>query len=98
LIHFRITRRYEPTWTTPDDPIVSAVIHACHDVLQRQPAINMRVGASDARLFRAAGIPTVVCGLTPHNLGGPDEYVCIDELITVAKIHTLAALNFLAIS
>ncbi len=96
-IHFQITRRYEPTWTTPDDPIVGAVVNACRDVLGRQPAVNMRVGASDARLYRAAGIPTVVCGLTPHNLGGPNEYVCIDELITVAKIQALAALNFLAI-
>jgi len=95
-IRFEITRRYEPTWTNPDDPVVDAVLHACRTVLGREPAINMRVGASDARLYRAAGIPTIVCGLTPHNLGAPDEFVEIDELVAVAKIHTLAALTFLA--
>ena len=56
----------------------------------------MRVGASDARLYRAAGIPTMVCGLTPHNLGGPDEYADIDEMVDVAKIQLLSALNFLS--
>lgn len=95
-VQFEITRRYEATWTSTDDPIVDAIKDACYEVLGQRPSVNMRVGASDARLFRAAGIPTVVCGLTPHNLGGPDEFVEINELVSLAKIHTLAALNFLA--
>ena len=94
-IRFEITRRYEPTWTSPEDPIVKAVMQACETVLDASPVANMRVGASDARLYRAAGIPTVVCGLTPHNLGAPDEFVEIDELLDVTKIHTLSALNYL---
>jgi succinyl-diaminopimelate desuccinylase len=95
-VRFAITRRYEPTWTPPADPIVKAVMDACRSVLADIPVANMRVGASDARLYRAAGIPTVVCGLTPHNLGGPDEFVEVDELIDVTKIHMLSALNFLS--
>jgi len=94
-IRFQITRRYEPTWTPPDHPIVKAVLSACENVLDDASVANMRVGASDARLYRAAGIPTVVCGLTPHNLGGPDEFVDVSELTTVTKIHTLTALRFL---
>lgn len=99
-IRFEIIRRYESSWTSPEDPIVTAVLAASTDVLPQDeyPIVNMRVGASDARLYRAAGIPTVVSGLTPHNLGGPDEYVDIDELIIVAKIHILSALNFLAVA
>ncbi len=95
-VQFEITRRYEATWTPVDDPIVRAIKEACYKVLGQQPSVNMRVGASDARLYRAAGIPTVVCGLTPHNLGAPDEFVEVDELVALAKIHTLAAVNFLA--
>ena len=98
-IHYEITRRYEPSWTAPDEAIVGSVLNACRDVLDdASPVVNMRVGASDARLFRAAGIPTVVCGLTPHNLGGPGDFVDIDELVAVAKIHTLTALDFLAVT
>ncbi len=95
-VRFEVTRRYEPTWTSPDDPIVSAVMWGCRAVLDDEPVVNMRVGASDARLFRAADIPTVVCGLTPHNLGGPDEYVEVDELVDVTKIHALSASRFLS--
>ena len=97
-VRFEITRRYEPTWTSPGHSIVKAVMTACEGVLNGRPVPNMRVGASDARLYRAAGIPSVVCGLTPYNLGGPDEYVDIDELVQVAKIHTLSAFGFLSIS
>jgi hypothetical protein len=28
-------------------------------------------------------------------MGGPDEYILIDELAAVAKVHTLAAFDFL---
>jgi hypothetical protein len=37
----------------------------------------------------------VVYGPTPHNMGGPDEYVLLDELATVARVHALTALDFL---
>lgn len=95
-VRFDITRRYEPSWTSPQDPIVGAVLRSSAQVLGKTPVINMRVGASDARLFRAAGIPTIVCGLTPHNLGGPDEYADLDEMVDVAKIQLLSALDFLS--
>lgn len=95
-IEFEVRRRYEATWTDPGHPVVTATAAACERVLGVPVVRNMRVGASDARLYRAAGVPTVVCGLTPHNLGGPDEYVEIDELLNVAKIQTLAARAFLA--
>ena len=95
-IRFDVTRRYEPSWTAPDEPIVTAVCTAGKEILGTEPQPNGRIGGSDARLYRAAGIPTVVCGPTPHNLGGPDEYVEIDELVSLAKIYTHAALSFLS--
>lgn len=95
-VRFDVTRRYEPSWTDPGDPIVTAVCTACEAVLGKEAHPNGRIGGSDARLYRAAGIPTVVCGLTPNNLGGPDEYVVVDELVAVAKIQAHAALNYLS--
>ena len=91
-----VHRRYEPTWTSPADDVVGATLRAAGAVLGTGPVANMRVGASDARLYRAAGVPTVVCGLTPHNLGGPDEYADIDEMVALAKIHAIAALDYLS--
>jgi succinyl-diaminopimelate desuccinylase len=59
-------------------------------------AVNMRVGGSDSRWFRMAGLPTIVYGPTPFGMGGPDEYVRIEELRQVAEVHALTALEFLA--
>lgn len=90
-----VLRRCEPTVTDPQHPIAQAVRQAAAEVLGQVPAINMRVGASDARLFRQAGIPTIVYGPAPHNMGGVDEYVLVDELDIVARVHALAAFDIL---
>lgn len=94
-INWRVVRDYDPSFTDPAHPIVTAVAHAAREVLGTLPALNMRVGASDSRWYRKFDVPTVVYGLTPFNMGGPDEYVLVDELVAIAKVHTLAAFDFL---
>ncbi len=95
-VKMRIVQRYEPNFTEPSHEIVRSVVGAAEQVLQRKPAINMRVGASDARIYRMFDVPAVVFGPTPYNMGGPDEHVVIDELLQVAKVHALAAFRFLS--
>jgi succinyl-diaminopimelate desuccinylase len=94
-VSWRVIRRYEPRYTDPNHEIVRAVAHAAGEVLGARPVVNMRVGASDARLYRMDGIPSVVFGCTPFNMGGPDENILIEELVAVAKVHALAAFDFL---
>jgi succinyl-diaminopimelate desuccinylase len=97
-VTWRVTRRFEPNYTHPSQEIVQRVTDVAEEVLGRRPAINMRVGGSDSRWYRSHDVPTVVFGLTPHNMGGPDEHISIDELLAVAKVHTLAAFDFLCAS
>jgi succinyl-diaminopimelate desuccinylase len=94
-ITWRVVRRYEPRYTDPADEIIQRVANAAHEVLGQRPVVNMRVGGSDARLYRQDGVPSVVFGLTPFNMGGPDENILVDELVAVAKVHALAAFDFL---
>jgi len=94
-VSWRVIRRYEPRHTDPDHEIVRCVAHAANEILGQPPVVNMRVGASDARLYRMDGIPSVVFGCTPFNMGGPDENILVAELVAVAKVHALAAFNFL---
>jgi succinyl-diaminopimelate desuccinylase len=94
-VEFKIDRRYEPSWTSPDHEIIRLLANNCAAMLGAVPAKNMRCGASDARLYRRAGIPSVVCGLTPHNMGCADEYVDIDELVALGKILALTAFDYL---
>ncbi|WP_333672146.1 M20/M25/M40 family metallo-hydrolase [Elioraea tepidiphila] len=86
---------WEPTVTDPTHPLFTALRRAATPVLGSEPVLNMRVGASDARLFRLAGIPTAVFGPTPHGMGGGDEYVLIPELIAVAQALEAAARDIL---
>jgi len=94
-VTWRVVRRFEPNYTDPDHEIVRRVTDVAEEVLGRRPAVNMRVGGSDSRWYRLFGVPTVVFGPTPHNMGGPDEHVMVDELHAVAKVHALAAFDFL---
>jgi acetylornithine deacetylase/succinyl-diaminopimelate desuccinylase-like protein len=94
-VRWEVIRRVEPSVTPPDSEIVAVTAAAAKAVMGRAPAVNMRVGGSDSRLFRRAGIPTVVYGPTPFNMGGADEYVLIEELETVARVHALASFEFL---
>jgi succinyl-diaminopimelate desuccinylase len=58
--------------------------------------INMRVGFSDARFYRLHGVPSLVYGPTPHNMGGADEYVTLDDLFAVFYVHAMTAFDFLS--
>ncbi|MBR0659050.1 M20/M25/M40 family metallo-hydrolase [Neoroseomonas oryzicola] len=95
-IDWRVLRRFEPNHTDPAADIVRLAHAAAEEVLGGAVAVNMRVGGSDARWFRMAGLPTVVYGPTPHNMGGADEWADIAELEAVTRVHALAAFDFLA--
>lgn len=94
-VTWRILQKYPPTVTPPAHEIITATVAAATVVLGRAPVPNMRVGGSDARLYRMFGVPSVVFGCTPFNMGGPDENILVDELLAVAKVHALTALRFL---
>jgi succinyl-diaminopimelate desuccinylase len=95
-VSYRIVRRVEPSWTAPDHEIIRLLQQCGGEVLGGRPVVNMRGGASDSRLYRARGLAAVVCGPTPYNMGGPDEYVTAEDLSAVAYMHTLAAFDFLS--
>jgi acetylornithine deacetylase/succinyl-diaminopimelate desuccinylase-like protein len=94
-VTWHVLRRVEPSFTPPGAEIVQVVMEAAATVLGRQPVANVRVGGSDSRLYRRAGVPTVVFGPTPFNMGGADEYALVDELHAVATVHALTGLVFL---
>jgi succinyl-diaminopimelate desuccinylase len=95
-VTWRAIRRFEPSFTPPDHELIQRTAQVAAEVLGTPPAVNMRIGGSDSRWYRKYGVPTVVLGLTPFNMGGADEYVLVDELVAVAKIHTLTAFDFLS--
>jgi succinyl-diaminopimelate desuccinylase len=94
-ISIEFIRAYDPSWTSPDHPLVNSLKGACQEIMETEPVVNVRVGAPDSRLYRRAGIPKVVCALTPHNMGAADEYVDVDELCSLGVMITLASYDYL---
>lgn len=95
-ISWAATRRYEPTWTGARSGIAAAGLQAAKRVLDRPVFLDMRIGGSDARLWRRAGMDTIVQGLTAYNLGAPDEYLDLSELPLLLAVQCVAASTFLA--
>ena len=94
-IAWRVLRCFEPSFTDPNGELVRCCAGAAAEIMRTTPAVNMRVGGSDSRWFRMAGIPTVVYGPTPYNMGAPDEYAEISELGIVSRVHALTAFDLL---
>ena len=97
-ISYSIQSETPANTTDPRDPIVQHTLAVCNEILGRRCVATMRVGASEAPLFRARGIPSVVCGLTPFNMGAPDEYVLTEELCALGEIYALTVFDYLTAS
>src|SRR5699024_10890853 len=81
-------RQYEANSSDINHEIFSLTAANVKHNTGEEPVLTMRVGASDSRHYRISkNIPSVNCGLNAYNLGGPDEYIEIDELVDLAEIH-----------
>lgn len=96
-LSYHIFRQYEPNWSDINHEIFAYTAENVKYITGEEPVNTVRVGASDARHYRISkDVPAVNCGLNAYNLGGPDEYIEVEELIDLAKIHTLSAFDYLS--
>lgn len=86
----------DPYVTSPDAALVKLVLDNAKALNRRTVLPVVRLGYTDGRFFRRAGIPTVVYGPAVHNMGGPDEYIETADLLEVAAVHVGAVLDLLA--
>lgn len=94
---YHVFRQYEANWSDTNHEIFSLTAANVKQVTGEDPVLTMRVGASDSRHYRISkNIPSINCGLNAYNLGGPDEYIEIDDLVDLAKIHVLTAFDYLS--
>jgi succinyl-diaminopimelate desuccinylase len=95
-IAHRVLSATEATVTDPDHEGVRLAVANAASVVPGGAVVNMRVGFSDARFYRLHGVPSIVYGPTPHNMGGPDENVTIDDLFAVFYVHAMTAFDYLS--
>jgi succinyl-diaminopimelate desuccinylase len=85
----------EPSISPLEAPVVRSALAAARRALGHDAPPVVRLGASDARLFRAAGIPTAVYGPAPNAMGDVDEFVRCDEVVATAQVHAAVMLDTL---
>jgi len=86
----------DPYVTPPDSPLVRLILANAKTINRRDVLPVVRLGYTDGRFFRRAGIPTVVYGPAVHHMGGPDECIETADLLEVAVVHAGAVLDMLA--
>jgi len=94
-VEWQVLSSHEPNVTVPGSEIVQTVLRHAQSGSDGPVVANMRPGFSDSRFYRAAGIPAVVYGPAPNNMGGADEYVLLADLRAVFRVHVLAAAQYL---
>jgi succinyl-diaminopimelate desuccinylase len=61
----------------------------------KEPPLTLANSGTDARYFRPRGVPALIFGPRPHCLAAPDEYITVDDLVAVTKVHLGTALDVL---
>ncbi len=87
--------RYDaPNWSPPYGEMPQ-IIRANSHLLGIDPKPIVSLGASDLKFWRAKGVPSYYYGPTNHGMGTIDEYVEVNELIHIIKVHLLSAYEYL---
>jgi succinyl-diaminopimelate desuccinylase len=93
---YSVIRSSEPNYCDPDHEMIHLVQRNAEVVRGIRPLPTISLAGTDCRLWRLKGIPAIVYGPTPHNMGAPDEYATIDDLLGTAAVHVLSAFDYLS--
>jgi succinyl-diaminopimelate desuccinylase len=93
---YRILNRSEPNTCDPDHEMIRLVQRNGEAVRGIRPLPAVSQAATDCRLWRLLGIPAIVYGPTPHNMGAPDEYATLDDVLGTVAVHALSAFDYLS--
>jgi len=85
---------FPPHFTSPIDPFPQLVSRNVAQVIGRPPVYILTFPSGDIRWFRFRGIPAVVYGTNPHNVGGVDEFITVEDLVTIAKVYTGSIIDY----
>ena len=95
-VTYSVIKGWDPNWTPSESPICSAVYDAASYVRDQEPAIVVRLPASDASRWRKLGVPGICYGPQPELASGLDDYANEQDVIDCAKVYALAAIGYLS--
>jgi len=84
---------FTASYTSPGHRLVEMARANAAVATGKPPKLTIANSGTDARYFRPRGVPTLVFGPRPHGLAAPDEYITVDDLVAVTKVHLGTALD-----
>ncbi len=94
-ISYKIVQQIEPNYSPPDHEIFRLLKRNTEEIKGSPVLLNSGIGGTDAKHFRQYNIPCAILGPRSYNMGGPDEYITIEDLMVTTKAHTITSLQFL---
>jgi succinyl-diaminopimelate desuccinylase len=94
-IEYKILHRKEPNYTSLGHEIIRLTLKNAEAVRGRRVFPSSGLGATDCRHFRLKGIPCSVYGPRSYQMGAPDEFITVKDLMDTVKVHTLTSFDFL---
>lgn len=89
------SQEHAPNWSDPDGEMMQILRRTVSDQGRKTPVPVVTLGTTDTRLWRFAGVPAYVYGMTPETMAAANENIRVDEFLHVLRVHTLAAARYL---
>lgn len=93
---YEVWNQSEPNASERDHPIFALLSEHAEAINGTRPLLACGLGCTDARLWRAKGVPSAVYGPSPTTMAAPDEQVSQIALRNLVKIHALTVASLLA--
>ena len=85
----------EATYSSIEAPITKALAKNHEEIIGTEPLYSFTSGGTDCRFWRKRGISAVSYGPRVFAMGGVDESIKVDDLVTTAKVQMATILDFL---
>lgn len=94
-ISYEVIKTTEPTLSSPTNPLLQAVKRNAEEIRGDKTVVCFTFGATDARFWRLYHVPAAVYGPNHHNMGAANEFVYVDDIKVVGKVHLAASYDYL---
>jgi len=86
----------ESTYSGTSERITRVLAKNSREITGDEPLFSFTSGGTDCRFWRKIGIPAICYGPRVFAMGGVDENITVDDLVTTAKVQMGTILDFLA--
>ena len=92
-----VLEKSEPNFTSPNSEIVKLTADNAAQILGIEPKPLIEWASSDARFYRARGVPTIHYGPAEMEvIHGYDEKVKAEDIVKACKVYAGTAVDYLA--